>query len=230
MSVAAAGVALQDQETSLSLSEGLRSALMINLGPLESETCRDYVVPRLRGAGWSLEQIVEQYAISDGRIVVVRGKHRRGDPLRADYLLEVAPSFPVAVVEAKREYKLPSDGLQQAMRYAELLDLPLAYSTNGKGIVERDFDSGLQTEPTGFPSPSDAWLRFRHWKGIVDDDVANGLIQPFTRQLRNPNGTVKEPRYYQRVAIERVLEAILGGRKRVLLTLATGTGKTFVSL
>lgn len=74
---------------------------MTLLGPLEAETCRDYVVPRLRDAHWSADQIIEQYPITDGRIVVARGKHRRGDPLRADYLLEIAPGFPVAVVEAK---------------------------------------------------------------------------------------------------------------------------------
>jgi type I restriction enzyme, R subunit len=203
---------------------------MTTLGPLEAETCRDYVVPRLHDAGWSPDQIIEQYPITDGRIAVVRGKHRRGDPLRADYLLEVAPGFPVAVVEAKREYRLPSDGLQQGMRYAELLDLPLAYATNGKGIVEHDFDTGTQTDLAAFPAPSEAWARFRAWKGIRDDGAADLLLRPFTRQLRNPDGTVKEPRYYQRVAIERALEAILAGRKRVLLTLATGTGKTFVSL
>jgi type I restriction enzyme R subunit len=203
---------------------------MSDLGPLESETCRDYVVPRLQSAGWSLEQIVEQYPITDGRIQISRGRHRRDKPLRADYLLEITPGFAVAVVEAKREYKLPSDGLQQAMRYAERLDVPLAYSTNGKGIVEHDFDSGAQTPLDGFPSPSDAWMRFRSWKGIRDDEDADRLRQPFTRQLRNPDGTVKEPRYYQRIAIERALEAILKGQKRVLLTLATGTGKTFVSM
>lgn len=203
---------------------------MSNLGPLESQTCRDYVVPNLEKAGWSVDQIVEQYPISPGRIELRRGKHRRGDPLRADYLLEIAPGFPVAVVEAKREYKLPSDGLQQAMRYAELLDLSLAYSTNGKGIVEHDYDTGEQTDLEGFPTPSEAWARYRARKGIDDSVAADRLLQPFTRLLRNPDGSVKEPRYYQRVAIERALEAILGGKTRALLTLATGTGKTFVAL
>lgn len=187
-------------------------------------------MPRLLDAGWSPDQISEQYPITDGRIVVLRGRHRRGDPLRADYLLEIAPGLPVAVVEAKREYRLPSDGLQQGMRYAELLDLPLAYATNGKGIVEHDFDTGAQSDLEGFPAPSEAWARFRAWKGIHDEGAADLLLRPFTRQLRNPDGSVKEPRYYQRVAIERALEAILADRKRVLLTLATGTGKTFVSL
>jgi type I site-specific restriction endonuclease len=99
-----------------------------SLGPLEAETCRDYVVPRLREAGWADEQIVEQYRITGGRVFPTRGRHRRRDPLEADYVLESAPGFPVAVVEAKREYKKPGDGLGQAIRYAMLLDLSLAYS------------------------------------------------------------------------------------------------------
>jgi type I restriction enzyme R subunit len=186
-------------------------------------------MPRLHDAGWSPEQIIEQYPVTDGRVAVARGRHRRERPLRADYLLEVAPGFPVAVVEAKREYREPTDGLAQAIRYATRLDLPLAYATNGEGIVERDFDTGAESELSRFPSPSEAWLRFRQWKGFAES--ANGvLLQPFARALRNPDGSVKEPRYYQRVAIERALEAVLSDRRRVLLTLATGTGKTFVAL
>lgn len=203
---------------------------MPTLGPLEWETCRDYVVPRLRDAGWSTDQIVEQYRITDGRVLPTRGRHRRGEPLKADYVLEIAPDFPVAVVEAKREYGKPADGLGQAIRYATLLDVPLAYATNGLGIVERDFDTGREDETlAAFPTPSDAWERYRRWKGFAPE-ADETLLLPFARDLRNPDGSVKTPRYYQRVAIERALEAILGGRRRVLLTLATGTGKTFVAM
>ncbi len=199
-------------------------------GPLESDTCRDYVLPKLRAAGWDADRIHEQYTITDGRIVSAGRRHRRGKPLRADYLLEAAPGFPVAVVEAKRLFKLPGDGLQQAKRYAQLLDLPLAYSTNGKGVVEHDFDTGRETKLDRFPEPAEMWRRYRAWKGIVDDEQADRLTLPFSRALRNPDGSVKEPRYYQRVAIERALERLLVGEKRLLLTLATGTGKTFTAL
>lgn len=116
---------------------------MSTRGPLEDDTCRNYVVPRLKAVGWSDDQIVEQYPVSDGRIVATRGRHRRERPLRADYLLEIAPGLGVAVVEAKREFKEPGDGFGQAVRYATMLDLPLAYSTNGKGIRERDLDTGV---------------------------------------------------------------------------------------
>lgn len=200
-------------------------------GPLEKDTCRDYVLPLLKSAGWGDDQIVEQYPITAGRVITAGKKHRRGSALRADYVLEFEPGVPIAVVEAKREYAIPGKGLQQAKNYAQLLDLPLAYSTNGKGIVEDDRDTGREDDRlTAFPSPAAAWSRYRAWKGIADDTVADGLLLPFNRALRNADGTVKEPRYYQRTAINRAVEAILSGNKRLLLTLATGTGKTFVSM
>jgi type I restriction enzyme R subunit len=200
-------------------------------GPLEKDTCRDYVLPLLRQGGWSDDQIVEQYPITAGRIVPSGRKHRRAKPLRADYVLEYQPGVPVAVVEAKREYAIPGKGIQQAKNYGSLLDVPLAYSTNGKGIVEDDRDTGHETANlVSFPSPQDVWARYRAWKGIVDDSVADGLLLPFNRSLRNADGTVKEPRYYQRTAINRSVDAILRGDKRLLLTMATGTGKTFVAM
>ena len=200
-------------------------------GPLEKDTCRDYVLPRLKAAGWSRDQIGEQFPITDGRIITVGKKHRRGEALRADYVLEYKPGVPIAVVEAKREYAIPGKGLQQAKNYAQLLDLPFAYSTNGKGIVEDDRDTGLETDKlTAFPSPDSLWSRYRAWKGIDEDSVAEGLLSPFNRSLRNSDGSVKEPRYYQRTAINRSVAAILSGDKRLLLTMATGTGKTFVSM
>jgi type I restriction enzyme, R subunit len=200
-------------------------------GPLEKDTCRDYVVPRLKAAGWSDDQIQEQFRITDGRVLAVGKKHRRGNELRADYVLEYRPGVPVAVVEAKREYAIPGNGLQQAKDYAQLLDLPFAYSTNGKGIVEDDRDTGLENDKlVAFPGPEELWARYRAWKGITEDAVADGVVVPFNRTLRNADGSVKEPRYYQQTAINRSVAAILGGKKRLLLTMATGTGKTFVSM
>src|SRR2546430_5339309 len=200
-------------------------------GPLEKDTCRTYVLPQLTAAGWSRDQIQEQFPITDGRVIKVGKKHRRGEALRADYVLEYRPGLPIAVVEAKREYAIPGKGLQQAKKYAQLLDVSLAYSTNGKGIVEDDRDTGLEMDKlSAFPSPGAMWSRYRAWKGIVEEIVADALVLPFSRALRNPDGSVKEPRYYQRVAIHRSIEAILRGNKRLLLTLATGTGKTFVSM
>lgn len=200
-------------------------------GPTETDTCRDYVVPRLKEAGWNDDQIVEQYRITDGRIIKVGKKHRRDHPLRADYVLEYRPGLPIAVVEAKRSHSIPGKGLQQAKRYASLLDVPFAYSTNGKGIVEDDRNTGIERDDlAGFPSPQVLWARYREWRGLNDELGAEGLLLPFNRALRNPNGSVKEPRYYQRTAINRAVWAILRGDKRLLLTMATGTGKTFVAM
>lgn len=199
--------------------------------PSEADTCRDYVRPRLKDAGWSDEQIVEQYPITAGRIVKVGSRHRRAAALRADYVLEYEPGVPIGVVEAKREYSTPGKGMQQAKNYAQLLDLPFAYSTNGMSIVEDDRNTGIErANLSGFPSPGVLWARYREWKGIKDDSAAEGLLLPFNRSVRNADGTVKEPRYYQRTAINRAVEAILTGDKRLLLTMATGTGKTFVSM
>ncbi|WP_459979728.1 DEAD/DEAH box helicase family protein, partial [Mycobacterium avium] len=189
------------------------------------------MLPKLKDAGWTEEQIIEQYRITDGRIVKVGSKHRRTAPLRADYVLEYEPGMPIGVVEAKREYSTPGKGMQQAKNYAQLLDVPFAYSTNGVSIVEDDRNTGIErANLSTFPSPEMLWARYREWKGIKDDSAADGLLLPFNRSLRNADGTVKEPRYYQRTAINRTVEAILAGDKRLLLTMATGTGKTFVSM
>lgn len=210
---------------------GMQQETPLRGGPTEADTCRDYVLPRLKEAGWDDSQIVEQYRITDGRIVSVGKRHRRINPLRADYVLEYRPGLPIAVVEAKRSYAIAGKGLQQAKRYAARLDVPFAYSTNGQGIVEDDRNTGLErSDLAGFPSPEVLWARYREWRGVSDETVAEGLQQPFNRSLRNADGSVKEPRYYQRTAINRAVRAILHGDKRLLLTMATGTGKTFVAM
>ena len=112
--------------------------------PTEADACRTYVVPALYAAGWSDEQIREQVSFTPGRIIVGGGTVRRGKRKRADYLLSYLRDRPLAVVEAKAEYRLPGDGLQQAKDYAEILDLKFAYSTNGPGIVEHDYTTGLE--------------------------------------------------------------------------------------
>lgn len=105
--------------------------------------------------------------------------------------MELDSGIRVAVVEAKRLYGLPGDGLQQAMRYAEILGVPLAYSSNGEAIVEHDYDTGEQRELTRFPTPDEMWARYRQWRGIREEAVAETLSLPFNRELRNADGTVK---------------------------------------
>lgn len=187
----------------------------------EADTCRKYVVPKLVEAGWDDDphSINEQRSFTDGRIIPLGNKVRRGKQKRADYLLRYTRDFPIAIVEAKADYKTPAAGLQQAKEYAAILGLSFAYSTNGSGIVEFDYTSGRESNLTGFPSPSELWSRLQRSKGLTDEQ-SQKLLTPYNVQ----NG--REPRYYQNVAIHRAVEAIVSGKKRVLLTMATGTGKT----
>lgn len=190
----------------------------------EADTCREYVVPGLVNAGWDAapHSIAEQRVFTDGRVFLVRGKPKRGKQKKADYLLRYTRDFPIAVVEAKADYKKPGDGLGQAKDYAQTLDLKFAYSTNGTGIVEFDFLNGMETERSEFPSPQELWNRLN---GVAhfDDKQQQQLLEGFNLQ------SGKVPRYYQEVAINRVISAVLAGKPRILLTMATGTGKTVVA-
>lgn len=196
----------------------------------EADTCRKYVLPKLYAAGWSDDQISEQKYFTDGRIIVTRQRHFRKPGKKADYLLNYRPDYRLAVIEAKVSYKNPADGLQQAMEYAEILGLKFAYSTNGHGIVEHDYTTGGQQVLDIFPSPDELWRRVRVAEGLADDKAAEDLLFPFNRELRNPDGSIKTPRYFQEIAIHRAVQAVLQGKPRILITMATGTGKTFVAV
>ncbi len=191
----------------------------------EADTCRKYVEPLLNAAGWddAPRSYTEQVYFTAGRIVVMGTNVRRRPGKKADYLLRLTRDFPIAVVEAKAAYKQPTDGLQQAKTYAQILDLRFAYSTNGRGIVEYDFTTGQERELAAFPSPDELWARYRSRTGLTDDTRAAWVLTPTFHQPE------LVPRYYQRIAIDRVIQAVLAGRRRLLLTMATGTGKTPVA-
>jgi len=190
----------------------------------EADTCRKHVLPKLIEAGWDNDphSFTEQKTFTDGRIVVTGSKVKRGPQKRADYLLRYTRDFSIAVVEAKPDYKTPGEGLQQAKDYAEILGLKFAYSTNGHGIIEFDYISGQERQLEAFPSPKELWSRLRTGNGI-DDTAANRILTPSFHL------SGKSPRYYQEIAITRALQATLQGKKRILLTMATGTGKTVVA-
>lgn len=190
----------------------------------EADTCRVYVTPRLQEAGWgeSPHVINEQMTFTDGRIVVQGHVGRRGERKRADYLLRYRRDFPIAVVEAKAEDEPAGTGMQQAKNYAEVLGLDFAYATNGHQILEFDYLSGEESELSAFPTPAALFGRLQASQGIGSDQ-ADQLLMPFHRVP----GYV--PRYYQEIAINRAVQAILQGKRRSLLTLATGTGKTLVA-
>lgn len=189
----------------------------------EADTCRAYVVPKLQTAGWDQapHAIVEQHPITHGRIVTIGQGAKRLPRKRPDYLLRYAGHQTLAVVEAKHEGKTPSAGLQQAKQYAEMLGLSFAYATNGHGIVEFDYLTGSERDLNDFPTPAELWARLHGAQNRPVDTSA--LLTPY-HPLPD-----KTARYYQEIAINRAFQAILSGRKRNLLTLATGTGKTFVA-
>lgn len=191
----------------------------------EADTCRRYVVPRLQTAGWENDphSITEQRSFTDGRIVVRGNQAIRRPGKRADYILRYTRDLPIAVVEAKAESEPAASGLQQAKEYSQILDLKFAYSTNGTSIVEFDFITGTERTLTAFPTPDELWCRFRAAKGITDEPTAQRVLTPANLT------TGKEPRYYQQIAINRAIDNIVHGRRRTLLTMATGTGKTVVA-
>jgi type I restriction enzyme, R subunit len=191
----------------------------------EADTCRKLVVPKLLACGWDMDphSIAEQRSITDGRIVPVGKGFIRKPPKRVDFLLRYTRDFSLAVVEAKASYKAAADGLQQAKTYAEMLGLKFVFATNGHEIIEFDYFTGIESVVSAYPTPAALWQRYRTKSGL-DDDVRAGLL------LTPSNHAVgKGERYYQQIAINRTLEAILKGDRRLLITMATGTGKTAVA-
>ncbi len=190
----------------------------------EADTCRKYVVPKLQMAGWDTEphRLNEQFTFTDGRIVVAGRRGRRRPGKRADYLLRYRTDVSIGVVEAKASYATPGQGLQQAKEYAEILGLKFAFATNGCGIVEFDFITGLEREIDVFPTPDELWNRLALGERL-SPQAAEHIFAPANRV----SGRV--PRYYQEIAINRAIQGAVQGRDRMLLTMATGTGKTVVA-
>lgn len=190
----------------------------------EAETRSRLIRPAFVRAGWEEKQISEEVPFTAGRIMV-RGKTiSRGEKKRADFILYYKNNLPIAVVEAKDISHTISAGIQQALEYADILDIPFVYSSNGEGFVEHDklavgaIEKELSLE--AFPSPDELYQRYCKAKGIAQES-ATALIQEY-------HPTTK-PRYFQRVAINRVVEAVAKGQQRILLVMATGTGKTYTA-
>lgn len=179
------------------------------------------MVPKLQVSGWDNRPhaINEQRTFTDGRIVFVGGKARRGKQKRADYLLRYSPDFPIAVVEAKAKYRHAADGLQQAKEYAEILGLKFAYSTNGIEIVEFDYVTGVERILVDFPTPDELWNRQRAAEGLTDAETAQRLLTP------NYPDRAKPLRYYQEIAVNRAVQAALQDQKRILAHPVHGLGQ-----
>lgn len=195
----------------------------------ERDICTKFITPAIQKAGWDLlTQIREEVGFTKGRIIVRGNVVSRGKAKRADYILSHKNNIPLAIVEAKDNTHSVGDGMQQALDYADILGIPFVFSSNGDAFLFHDrtaTGSVLETELTldEFPSPHELWARYRSWKGLGPD--AEALIL----QDYHDDGSGKEPRYYQRVAINRTIEAVANGQNRILLVMATGTGKTYTA-
>lgn len=195
----------------------------------ERDICTKYVTPAIVQAGWNLfNQIQEEVTFTKGRVMVKGRLWSRGESKRLDFLLSHKPNIPVAIIEAKDNNHGIGDGMQQALVYAEMMDVPFVYSTNGDAFIEHDrtAKSGQierELPLDAFPSPEELWKRYCAWKGI---DETNKQI---VTQDYYTDSSGKTPRYYQLVAINRTIEAIARGQNRIFLVMATGTGKTYTA-
>lgn len=195
----------------------------------ERDICTKFITPAIDKAGWDIQsQVREEVSFTAGRIIVRGRMHKRGKQRRADYILYHQANLPLAVVEAKDDSHSLGDGMQQALAYAEALDIPFAISSNGKGFLLHD-RTGLAPQPEveltldQFPSPAELWLRYQQWKKLAPESL------PAIEQPYHDAGNGLSPRYYQSIAINRTVEAVAKGQDRILLVMATGTGKTYTA-
>ena len=195
----------------------------------ERDICTKFITPAVQRAGWDdLTQIREEVSFTKGRIIV-RGKLvTRGKAKRADYILYYKPNIPIALIEAKDNTYAVGDGMQQGLAYATTLDIPFVFSSNGDAFLFHDRtgqSAATETELPldAFPSPASLWSKYRAWKNLVPEQEEVFLQNYFE------DSSGKEPRYYQRIAINNAIEAIAKGQDRILLVMATGTGKTYTA-
>ena len=194
----------------------------------ERDICSKFITPSIQSAGWDETQIREEVGFTKGRIIV-RGKLvTRGKAKRADYVLYIKPNIPIALIEAKDNNHSVGDGMQQALEYAATLDVPFVFSSNGDGFVFHDRTGSSPAVETNlgleaFPTPATLWAIYRQWKGLTPEAEATVLQDYYD------DGSGKAPRYYQVNAVNIAIEAIAKGQDRVLLVMATGTGKTYTA-
>ncbi len=207
----------------------VQSATYADINLSEEDIKSRFIQPALEDKGWDKFHMRLEYTYTAGQIIVQgRMKHRKKGK-RVDYLLYSDDNYPIAVVEAKDRNHTPDYGIQQAICYASDLDLPFAYSSNGEKFVEHDMDTGEERTFTmdEFPTPLSLRERHRQWlyqsKNLTDEGAQLLDIPYYTDSDSHP------PRYYQRIAINKTIEAVACGQKRILLVMATGTGKTYTA-
>jgi type I restriction enzyme R subunit len=196
----------------------------------ERDICTKFITPAVEKSGWNkLTQLLEEVSFTDGKIYV-RGKlTARGNQKRADYILYYKPNIPIAIIEAKDNKHSVRAGIQQALDYAQILDIPCVFSSNGDGFLFHDrtaTDGNIETEIglDDFPTPLQLWEKYKKYKGITTDAAEKIASQDYYF-----DGTNRKPRYYQQIAVNRTVEAIANGQNRIILVMATGTGKTYTA-
>lgn len=196
----------------------------------ERDICTKFITPAIQSAGWDIQtQVREEVSFTKGRIIV-RGKlHSRGERKRADYILYYKSNIPIAIIEAKDNSHSVGDGMQQALNYAETLEIPFVFSSNGEAFLMHDRTGhAKQVEEkldlNAFPSPEHLWQRYCEWKGIQTEQAKATIQMPYY-----DDGSGRSPRYYQASAINNTIESVARGQQRILLVMATGTGKTYTA-
>ena len=196
----------------------------------ERDICTKYITPALEKSDWNRQiQFLEEVHFTDGKIYV-RGKlTKRGKAKRADYILYYKPNIPIGIIEAKDNNHSVRAGIQQGLEYAEILDIPFVFSSNGDGFLFHDktaTDKNIEVELDldSFPTPNVLWEKYKKYKDIQTPEKEKIVTQDFYF-----DGSGRKPRYYQQIAINRCVEAIAKGEKRILIVMATGTGKTYVA-
>jgi len=196
----------------------------------ERDICTKYITPAIENAGWNIKkQVREELTFTDGRIIVQGKLHTRGIRKRADYILYFKPNMPIAIIEAKDNKRPVGDGMQQALEYAEILHIPFVFTSNGDSFVFHDNTitaGNIETEISldNFPSPDILWQKYLKYKGIETEDA-----QEIVQQDYYVDDSGMSPRYYQQNAINLTVEAIAKQQNRILLVMATGTGKTYTA-
>lgn len=192
----------------------------------EEDIKMKYITPAIEQAGWDIKkQVRAEYTFTDGRVIVRGNVTTRGKKKRADYILFYKPNMPLAIIEAKDNRHSVGAGMQQGLEYGEILDIPFVYSSNGDGFIEYDRFIGKERELSldEFPTRDELWNRYLVAKGL-NKEQEEIITEPYFFKAGD-----KQPRYYQRNAINRTIEAIAKGQDRILLVMATGVGKTYVA-
>lgn len=196
----------------------------------ERDICSKFINPSIEKSGWNMRnQVREEVSFTDGKVIVQGQLHTRGKRKRADYILYYKPNLPMAIIEAKDNNHNVGDGMQQALDYAEILDVPFVFTSNGDSFIFHDktlSDGIIERELSldEFPSPESLWEKYLNYKNADSPDVKRVIEQDY---FLDDSGM--SPRYYQQIAINRTVEAIAKGQNRLLLVMATGTGKTYTA-